>query len=36
MRKRLKRLAALIEGAQIIGDPDTIVTDIVQDARGAR
>lgn len=33
MRKRLKRLAALIEGAQIIGDPDTIVTDIVQDSR---
>ena len=35
MRKRLKRLAALIEGAQIIGDPDTIVTDIVQDSRQA-
>ena len=35
MRKRLKRLAALVEGAQIIGDPDTIVTDIVQDSRQA-
>lgn len=33
MRKKLKELAALVEGAEIVGDPDTLLTDIVQDSR---
>lgn len=33
MRKRLKDLAALVEGAEIAGDPQTVITDIVQDSR---
>ena len=31
MRKKLKELAALVEGAEIVGDPDTLLTDIVPD-----
>ena len=33
MRKKLKDLAALVEGAEIVGDPHTVLTDIVQDSR---
>ncbi|MGP1366887.1 MAG: UDP-N-acetylmuramoyl-L-alanyl-D-glutamate--2,6-diaminopimelate ligase [Schwartzia sp. (in: firmicutes)] len=36
MRKKLKTLAALVEGAVITGDPDTILADLVQDSREVR
>ena len=32
MRKKLERLASLVEGAKIIGNPNTFVTDIVQNS----
>ncbi|MBQ1470047.1 MAG: UDP-N-acetylmuramoyl-L-alanyl-D-glutamate--2,6-diaminopimelate ligase, partial [Schwartzia sp.] len=35
MRKKLKNLAALVDGAEIIGNADTFITDIVQDSRQA-
>lgn len=35
MRKKLKSLALLIEGAQLIGNPNTVITDLVQDSRQA-
>ena len=35
MRKKLKNLAALVEGAEISGNADTFITDIVQDSRQA-
>lgn len=36
MRKNLKDLASLVEGAEIIGDPQAVITDIVQDSREVR
>lgn len=36
MRKKLKALAALVAGAVITGDPDTILTDLVQDSKEVR
>lgn len=36
MRKKLKDLAALVEGAEIIGDARTAIVDIVQDSREVR
>ena len=35
MRKKLGKLAALVEGAKVIGDANLFVTDIVQDSRQA-
>jgi len=35
MKKKLKDLAALVEGAVVIGNGQTIITDIVQDSRKA-
>ena len=35
MRKKIGKLAALVEGAKVIGDPNTFITDIVHDSRQA-
>ena len=35
MRKKIGKLAALVEGAKVIGNADTFITDIVQDSRQA-
>ncbi len=35
MRKKIGKLAALVEGAKVIGDANTFITDIVQDSRQA-